>query len=163
MRLLSKQWLIISTWKRFCISAASQSTACLSLYQSKDNEGSPHCNYPTMNLSVTSHAYEWERGGGIKVFGLNLPGFLTWERENGPGIIFVLSKSPEGESFSAFVCQSFPVMTGWVQHVEGVEGVRDWCNRFEFFSNLILFYCLKAVCSYCEIHEIICSHGKRKI
>lgn len=41
-----------------CISAASQSTACLSLYQSKDNEGSPHCNYPTMSLSVTSHKYE---------------------------------------------------------------------------------------------------------
>lgn len=41
-----------------CISAASQSTACLSLYQSKDNEGSPHCNYSTMSLSVTSHKYE---------------------------------------------------------------------------------------------------------
>lgn len=38
-----------------CISAASQSTACLSLHQSKDNEGSPHCNYQTMSLSVTSH------------------------------------------------------------------------------------------------------------
>lgn len=41
-----------------CISAASQSTACLSLHQSKDNEGSPHCNYQTMCLSVTSHKYE---------------------------------------------------------------------------------------------------------
>lgn len=41
-----------------CISAASQSTARLSLHQSKNNEGSPHCNYPTMSLSVTSHTYE---------------------------------------------------------------------------------------------------------
>lgn len=105
-----------------CISAVSQSTACLSLYQSKDNEGSPHCNY--RQCICQSLLINMNKEGRIKVFGLNLPRFLTWEGENGPASYSSYQNLLRERVFKAFVCQSFPVMDGWVRHVEGVQAQR---------------------------------------
>lgn len=80
-----------------CISAASRGPACLSLHQSKDNGGSPHCNYQTMALSVTSHKYE--KGGMDKGVGPKFATILDARMRKQPSIVFILSKSPERESF----------------------------------------------------------------
>lgn len=79
--LLSKQWLIISTWKRFAL-----------VQQAKAQHVSVSTNVKTMKVRHTVITTQWvcqsllinmNKEGWIKVFGLNLPRFLTWERENG--------------------------------------------------------------------------------
>lgn len=80
--LLSKQWLIISTWKRFAL-----------VQQAKAQHVSVSTNLKTMKVHHTVITRQWvcqsllinmNKEGWIKVFGLNLPWFLTWEREHGP-------------------------------------------------------------------------------
>lgn len=80
--LLSKQRLIISTWERFAL-----------VQQAKAQHVSVSTNLKTMKVHHTVITQQWvcqsvlinmNKEGWIKVFGLNLPRFLTWERENGP-------------------------------------------------------------------------------
>lgn len=117
--LLSKQWLIISTWERFAL-----------VQQAKAQHVTVSTNLKTMEVHHTVISPQWvchsrlinmNKEGWIKVFGLNLPHFLTWDGENGPASHSSYQERRWGESFQAFVCHSFPVMTGWVQRGEGVE------------------------------------------
>lgn len=80
--LLSKQWLIISTWKRFALAP-----------QAKAQHVSVSTSPKTMRVHHTVITRQWvchsllinmNKEGWIKVLGLNLPQFLTWERENSP-------------------------------------------------------------------------------
>lgn len=51
-----------------------------------------------------------------------------------PSVTFILSKSTEAESFGAFVCQSFPVTAGWVQHVRGRRRVEIDVTGLAFYG-----------------------------
>lgn len=80
--LLSKQWLIISTWKRFAL-----------VLRAEAQHASVSTNLKTMEVHHTVITKQWlcqsllinmNKEGWIKVLGLNLPRFLTREWENSP-------------------------------------------------------------------------------
>lgn len=129
--LLSKQWLIISTWKRFAL-----------VQQAKAQHVSVSTNLKTMKVHHTVITQQWicqsplihmNEGGRIKVFGLNLPGFFDVSARKTAQHYIQPIKISRGREFLSF-CVSVFLCHGWIcAACRGRRGVRDRRNRFRCF------------------------------